>query len=76
MKAHCHRAGCAIERDVWQKLAARSRVVVHAHRRAPCRAVISRSPHQNLGVVVLVDRLICVHQIDAIVERPTGGVPY
>src|SRR5207244_10225628 len=32
--------------------------------------------HKNIGVVVLVDRLVCVHQVDAIVERPTSRVPY
>ena len=76
MKAHCHCAGCEIERDVGQKLAVRGRVVIHAHRRAPRRAVISRRAHQNIGVVVLVDRLVCVHQVDAIVERSAGSVPY
>ncbi|PYI95806.1 MAG: hypothetical protein DME98_14765 [Verrucomicrobia bacterium] len=76
MKAHCHRAGCGIERDVRQKLAPRGRVVVHAHPRAPGRAVITRRAHENVGVVVLGDRLVGVHQVDAVVERPTGRVPY
>src|SRR5439155_21716677 len=40
------------------------------------RAVISRRSHLNIRVVVLVDRLVCVHQVDAVVERPTGRVPY
>jgi hypothetical protein len=76
VKAYCHRAGCRIEGDVGQKLAARGRVVVHAHRCAPRRTVISRSAHQNLGVIVLVYRLVCVHQVDPVVERPTGGVSH
>ena len=76
VKAHCHRAACRIERDVGQKLAVRGCVVVHAHGRAPRRAVISRCAHLNIGVVVFVDRLVCVHQVDAVVERPTGRVPY
>ena len=76
VKAHCHRAGCGIESNVGQKLTVRGRVVVHAHRRAPRRAVISRRAHLNIRVVVLVDRLVCVHQVDAIVERSTGRVPY
>ena len=76
VKAHCHRAACGIERNIGQKLAVRGRVVVHAHRRAPRRAVISRCAHLDICVVVFVDRLICVHQINAIVERPTRGVPH
>ncbi|PYL09301.1 MAG: hypothetical protein DME33_04355 [Verrucomicrobia bacterium] len=75
MKAHSHRAGCGIEGDVGQKLAVRGRVVVHAHRRAPRRAIISRCAHQNIGVVVFVNGLICVHQIDAVVEWPASRVP-
>ena len=76
MEAHCHNAGRGIESNVRQELTVRGRVVVHAHRCGPCRAVISRRAHLNIRVVVLVDRLICVHQVDAIVERPTGRVPY
>ena len=76
MKAHSDRAGCRIKRNVWQKLAARSCVVIHAHRCGPRCAVISRSAHLDLGVVVFVDRLLRVHQIDAVVERAAGGVPY
>src|SRR5438094_9118795 len=78
VKAHCYHAGCAIERNVGQELAADrpQRIVVYAHERAPRRAVVGRGPYINLGVVVLVDGLVCVHQVDAVVEGPTGGVPY
>src|SRR5205807_7743168 len=40
------------------------------------RAIISRCAHQNIGVVILIDRLICVHQVETVIERPTGCVPY
>src|SRR4029077_560085 len=30
----------------------------------------------NLGVVTLVNRLLCVDQVDSIVERSTGRVPH
>ena len=63
-----HRAGIGFGR--------RSRVVVHPHRRAPRRAVIGRPAHHNVGIVVLVDGLLGVDQVDAVVERPTGRVPY
>jgi len=76
VKADCHDAACGIESNVRQKLAVCGRVVVHAHPCAPGRAVVSRRAHKNVGVVVLVDRFICVHQVDAVVKRTTGGVPY
>ncbi|PYK54478.1 MAG: hypothetical protein DME48_07950 [Verrucomicrobia bacterium] len=76
MKAHCHRTGCGTERNIGQKLAVGGRIVVHTHRRAPRRAVIGRRAHHDIRVVVLVDRLVCVHQIDAVVERSTGRIPY
>ena len=55
VKAHCHRAVCGIERDIRQKLAVDGRVVVHAHRRAPRRAIIGRGAHHDVRVVALVD---------------------
>src|SRR5439155_2798386 len=45
-------------------------------RRGPRRAVIGRRAQVDLGVVALVHRLFCVHQVDAVVERSTGRVPY
>lgn len=76
MKAHCHSAACGIKSNVGQELTIRGRVVVNAHRRGPCRAVVSRRAHLNVRVVALVDYLVRVDQVDAVVERTTGGIPY
>ena len=76
MKAYCHGAGCAIDCDVGQKLAPRGRVVVHANRRAPRPTVIIRRAHHYVGVIVLVDCLVCVHEVDAVVEGSTRRVPH
>ena len=51
VEPHCYYDGCGIESNVGQELAVRRRVVVHAYRRAPRRAVISRRAHENVGVI-------------------------
>src|SRR5262249_13602 len=76
VEPYCHDSGRGIESSIMQELSVRSRIVVHAYRRAPRRAIISRCAHLNIGVVVFVDGLVCVNQIDPVVEWSTRRVPY